>query len=423
MAQSKVSTLEGNELADDYVRTHIPKGRWADTWDLFKSSFSKLVIINVLVLLFFIPTIGIVYFRSAYVSQLGLIYPFSANGGIYPLTPSTVGLPEQIILSADLLFYSLVIASMLIASVGLAGAAYSIRKLIQTHGQFTFKGFFHGVKVCYLNTVVVAVVFATFYFASVVISDWAALAIANGASAGGPITAKVCIIIATVIVGVCLAWIWAVGVSYRVKPKYLLKNSFVLLFFTILQTILMLAFALIPVWIFLIGTTSQIMMIIAYVIFIFIGFSFILLCWFAYTQWVFDMFITPAVKTEKEAARAKMTPKQLEQEKEDEEKQVARELLAAGKSELIGRPVKPVDSDKISVPEIGITFNRGDIKRAADDRKAMENEVKEYYEAHKNEGRYAEYNKLFAEREKALQSPDNKKGKKNRVSSDNLLRK
>jgi hypothetical protein len=134
------------------------------------------------------------------------------------------------------------------------------------------------------------------------------------------------------------------------------------------------------------------------------------------------MFITPAVKTEKEKARAKMTPKQLEQEKEDEEKQVARELLAAGKSELIGRPVKPVDSDKISVPEIGITFGRGDIKRAAADRKTMESEVKEYYEAHKNEGRYAEYNKLFAEREKALQSPDNKKGKKNRVSSDNLLK-
>jgi hypothetical protein len=183
----------------------------------------------------------------------------------------------------------------------------------------------------------------------------------------------------------------------------------------------MLGFSLIPVWFLLIGQSVQFFKILAYIVFIFIGFSFIILCWFAYTQWVFDMFVTPAVKTEKEAARAKMTPKQLEAEKEEEEKQAARELLAAGKSELIGRPIKPIESDKISIGEIGLTYGRADVKRAAEDRKDMENGISEYYEAHKNDARYAEYNRLFAEREKALQSPD-KKNKKTRISSDNLLK-
>jgi hypothetical protein len=133
------------------------------------------------------------------------------------------------------------------------------------------------------------------------------------------------------------------------------------------------------------------------------------------------MFITPAVKNEKEAAKAKMTPKQLEAEKEEEEKQAARELLAAGKSELIGRPIKPIDANNISVNEIGITYGRADVKRAADDRKNMEDGIKEYYDAHKNDARYAEYNRLFAEREKALQ-PEDKKSKKKKISSDNLLK-
>ena len=159
MAQSKVSTLEGKEIADDYVRTSLPKGRWADTWDIFKSCFGKLVIINVLTLIFFVPGIALVYIRSAYVSQMGVLYPFASNIlGTYPVTPDMQGAAERIVLSADLLFYSLLIVAGFIAAVGLAGGAYSVRKLINTHGQFTVKGYFHGVKVCYLNTVLPVVV-------------------------------------------------------------------------------------------------------------------------------------------------------------------------------------------------------------------------------------------------------------------------
>lgn len=309
MAQSRVSTLEGKEIADDYVRTSLPKGRWADTWDIFKSCFGKLVIINVLTLIFFIPGIALVYIRGAYVSQMGFLYPFASNIlGTYPVTPGMQGAAERIVLSADLLFYSLLIVAGFIASVGIAGGAYSVRKLINTHGQFTVKGYFHGVKACYFNTVLAVTLLMVFVFASICVSDWTAIQIAEGASAAGPVTAKVFMIIATVIVGIVAMWLLAVGVSYRVGFVHLFKNTFVLLFATIIQTIFMLGFSLIPVWFLIIGMSSQFFLILAYIIFLFIGFSFILLCWFAYTQWVFDMFITPAVKTEKEAKRAKMTP-------------------------------------------------------------------------------------------------------------------
>ena len=422
MTQTKVTDLEGNELADDYVRTQVPKGRWSDAWDLFKNNFHKFVIINVLTLLFFVPGIAIVYFRLNYISQLGVLYPFSSNALFtYPFTPSTQGVAESIILSADLLFYSLLIVAAFIASVGVAGASYSIKKMINTHGQFTVKGYFHGIKVCYFNVLFPVTLFMVFLFASFVISDWSAQQIAYGYSAGGPITAQVFIIIATVIVGVIASWLLAVGVSYRVKFKYLIKNSFVLLFGTIFQTVLMLGFALIPVWFMIIGTQVMFFLILGCIVFIFLGFSFILLCWLAYTQWVFDMFITPAVKTEKEAKRAQMTPKQLAAEKEEEEKALARELLAAGRSELIGRPLRPIE-DSDTVGEIGIAFGRNDITRAAQERQNIVSGVNEYYEQHKTDTRYVEYERMFAEREKALQTPKGKKGKGKTVSSNNLLR-
>lgn len=422
MAQSKVSSLEGNELEDGYVRTHAPvKGRWSDTWDLFKANFVQFVIINVFTLLFFIPGVAVAYFRSAYISQMGLAYPFSNNAfALYPETPSMAGAAESIILSADLLFISLLIVVGLIASVGIAGACYSVKKLINTHGQFHLKDYFHGVKVCYFNVVFPVTVFMVFVFAAFCVSDWAALQTALGAPRGGPVTAEVFIIIATVAVGVIMMWILAVGVSYKVKFKYLLKNSFVLLFGTIIQSLFMVGFSLLPVWLLVLGSALEFFKIIGYIVFIFIGFSFIVLCWMAYTQWVFDMFITPAVKTEEEARRANLTPKQLEAEKQAEEKAQAREILAAGRSELVGRPMRPIDGGT-RVGEVGVAYGREDIARVADDRSKIRSELDDYYNRHKDETKYVEYEKMFAEREKALADDDGKKKKKKKVSRDNLL--
>ena len=421
MAESKVASLIGNELADDYVRTHLPKGRWADTWDLFKSNFFKLVIINVFTLLFFAPGIAIVYFKDMIITQMGTVYPLSSNPLFtYPLMPNMQGLQERIYLTWDLRFNALLIVAGFIASIGLAGACYSIKKLINTHGKFTIKGYFHGVKVCYFNVVFPVTVFMLFMYASLSISDWSAAKIAMGASSGGPVTAVVFSIIATVIVGIIAMWVLAVGISYKVKLKYLFKNSFVLLFGTIIQTLFMIGFSLIPVWLLLIGTQVTLFMYLAYIIFIFFGFSFIILCWLAYTQWVFDLYITPAVKSEEEARKAKLTPKQLAAEKEESDKQTAMELLAAGRSELIGRPILPIDGE-CAVKPLSAVFTRGDIAGASADREKLKTAVSAYEDEHKNDPVYVEYNKLFAEREKALQS-NGKKGKKKKVSADNLLK-
>ena len=116
MAESKLQSLVGNENAEDYVRTYAPKGRWRDAWQLFKSNFVRFIIINVLTLVFFIPVVAVIYLRLAYITGLATVYPFSANTGISIFTPSTVGLSERLVLSADLLFYS-----VMIIAVGVSG--------------------------------------------------------------------------------------------------------------------------------------------------------------------------------------------------------------------------------------------------------------------------------------------------------------
>lgn len=413
-----VDSLEGNELSKgDYLRKSVPESRWGDTWDVFKSNFGKIVLINIFILITFIPAIVLMFFRTAYINQLGSIYPFNPSI-TYPYYADLRGLTEGVYFSADLMFYGALVIAGFIASIGISGGAYSIKKLINTHGDFTVKSFFHGIRVCYFNTVLPVTVFLLFLFATVIIGDWKNLYIAKGGAAGGAITAYVFIIIATVLVTIYMAWVLAVGVSYRVKFFMLLKNSFVILIGTPLQTIIMVAFACIPLWLYLIGGFFAI---IAQVLFIFFGFSFMLLVWMSYTQWAFDMFITPNLKAEAERAKATKSEKQLALEREEEAKRTALEILAAGKSELVSRPIMPI-SDEVAVKSLGMTFTRAQLSDVADERQKLGAEIAAYEDAHKNDPVYAEYNKMFAEREKALQEPEGKKGKKKRVSADNLLK-
>ncbi|MDE6585436.1 MAG: hypothetical protein K2K80_01990 [Clostridia bacterium] len=408
-----VPNLEGNEIADDYTRQYVPKGRWSDTWGVFKSNFLKLVLINVFVLITFVPGIAIIFFRSMYISGLGLVYPFNSSI-LYPFYPEVAGLTERLTLSADLLFYALLIVAGFIASIGLSGATYSIRKLINTHGQFSVKGFFHGIKVCYFNTVLPVTFVTAFMFASLTIGDWMRVVSATGGNAAGAVTAYVFIIIATVLVCIYSAWLFAVGTSYRTSFSQLFKNSFVLMIGTPIQTIFMAGFSLIPVWFVMIGGFMQV---IGFIIFILFGFSMILLCWNAFTQWTFDAYVNPNLKAAKEEGAKKNA-----EENQVDPQQRARELLAAGKSELIARPIMPV-TDSGRFTSLGKTFTRNDLKAVNENREKLYSDVAAYEEAHKNDSVFVEYNKLFAEREKALQSETDKKGKKkNKISSDNLLK-
>ncbi|MDE6868004.1 MAG: hypothetical protein K2J83_02540, partial [Clostridia bacterium] len=414
--------LEGNEIADDYSRQAATRGRWGETWDVFKSNFGKLVLINIIILITFAPGIAIMVFRAMYVANLGAIYPFNANTGLgYPYYPDVQGLAENIHLTADLLFYSLLVVAGFIASIGLSGGAYTIKKLLNTHGKFSIKSFFHGVKVCYFNTVLPITIFMVFLVGTMLLGDWKDYVIAIGESRHGPLTAYSFAIIGTVLVGIYCAWVFVVGVSYRVKIAQVFKNAFVLLIGSPLQTVFFAAFAMLPVWLFIIGSAVDIVKIISYIVFIFLGFSFMLLVWLSFTQWVLDLYVTPNIKAAQEEAQAKLSPKELAAQKQEEDKHTAMELLAAGKSELIGKPIKPI-SDDTALTAISGSFTRESIGKVSSEREKLKSDVLAYEKEHMSDPVYAEYNKLFAEREKALKS-EGKKGKKKKLSADNLLKK
>lgn len=417
----KAEYFQGKEIADGYSRTSVPESRWADTWDVFKKSFSKMFLINLFMLITFSPAIGILFYRLYYINGiLGTSYPFNSSIS-FPFYPNMEGLVETVFFNADLVFYALLVASGIIAALGISGGAYCVKKMLQTHGAFSIKDFFHGIKTGYLKTVLPVILFLACFYCCIIARNYMNIAFATNGNKGGTVTLYVFAILFTVILGMYFAWLLSTGVSYRAKYTHIIKNSLSLFFSTIISTVFMAAFALLPVWIYLLGTAlggipilGFLLKMAAYVILMLFGFSVILLCWMSYSQWVFDAHITPAVKVEKKKkARDEAAPEV------KDEKTIAMELLAAGKSDLASRPMMPVSATQ-KVKSLGESFTREDILRVQTVREKVYKDADDYEKAHLNDPVYAEYNKMFADREKALKTDGKKKNK--RVSAENLLK-
>ena len=92
-------------------------------------------------------------------------------------------------------------------------------------------------------------------------------------------------------------------------------------------------------------------------------------------------------------------------------KEYSRAILAAGKSKLVSRPIKPID-DSLQVYELPTSFTREDLQRLRNSKQNIAEDTEAYAEEHKNDLRYVEYNKQFEEREKALQEPEDTKKKR-----------
>ena len=132
----------GKEKSEGYARASLPSNRWELFWDIFKGRFGKLVIVNLLTLLFFIPLILVLFFRYVAIINYGTIYPFAQGFGVgYMSVPSLGGYAENIIFNVNLLVYLFLPIAVTIAAVGISGGAYVIRNMVWTEGIFVANDF------------------------------------------------------------------------------------------------------------------------------------------------------------------------------------------------------------------------------------------------------------------------------------------
>ena len=139
--------IMGKEKSETYARSTLPSNRWELFWDIFKGRFFKLVIVNLLTVLFCLPAILLIVFNN--ISALGInsmcSYGQSFGAG-YMASSSFVGYSESISLSVNTSVMFLLPVALAIAAIGISGGAYIIRNMVWTEGIFVANDFWRGIK-------------------------------------------------------------------------------------------------------------------------------------------------------------------------------------------------------------------------------------------------------------------------------------
>lgn len=404
--------LEGKERDEEYARSTLPTSRWALFWDIFKGRFSKLVIVNLLMLIFFIPLILVYFFRSTMLGLQASWMPFASWMGVgYPAMPNLTGLPQELILSTNVFYGALMIVAGLIAAVGISGGMCVIRNMVWTEGIFVANDFWRGIKINIVVVLQSTLFYGVMLYLFSVSTSWSNWMLATAQGNAVLITiSKVISYIAIVIVSLMYLWMLSMGGNYKLKFFQLLKNSFLMTFGLIFQNIFFAALMLIPVILVLIGSFFQI---IGYVLLILLGISYMLLVWFDYSQWAFDKFFES--KREGGKVNRGIYPKGKggEQSKAVQEYQKNLEEAMSVKSDLSSRPIKPI-TDDLKVYELPESFSRDDLKKLRESKELIVEDTEKYAEEHKNDEKYVVYNAQFEKKEEPAEEENGKKksGKK-----------
>ena len=376
--------LMGKEKSEDFARASLPSNRWELFWDILKGSFWKLVLLNLLVLLFCLPLVLLVYYRGAVGKNYATIYPFAQGFGVGYQAPYTMqGFLESISYNANMVVYLALPIVMFIAAIGISGGAYTIRNMVWSEGVFVSNDFWKGIKQNYKQILLILLIFSLIFYLTILSSSLARYNIAGGASIVW--IYYVLEILSYVILGyysLMTLHMITLSVTYELTTWQVIRNSFyvTLAFFPL--SLFFGVVALIPFGLLFVSEQIPLLTLILVVVLLLMGFSYTLLVWTNYSQWTFDKFINDMVPGAKknrgiyEKYKAPSTEKTLSQYK------------AISRNSLNSRPIKPITDEEITLVELPQSFSREDLERLKASKTAMYEDNKKYIEEHKDDERY-----------------------------------
>ena len=419
--------LEGKERSEEYARSTLPTSRWSLFFDILKGRFGRLILTNLLVLVTFLPLIGVFVWRWLVMGSQGLAGPFGGGLGVgYPALPDISGAAEEMVFYSDMLFYGLVIPAMAIAGLGISGGMYIIRNMIWTEGIFVANDFVRCIKRNYWNVLEAVLIFSALLFLARTMGNLADWMVAQGAPSSGWLVASKVIGYIFVALGILIClWMISLGVNYKQGPWQLFRNAVVMIFGTFPQTVFFSVMALLPLA--LVIFTKGIVLIIGLILLFFLTLSYAMLVWMDYSQWAFDKFVNPDIGVatgrglydKNKASGGKNTNAELESAAMREYR---RQIVAMGRSKLVCRPIKPIDDD-LEIYQLPESFSREDLQKLKESKQKVVEDTEAYAAEHKDDEQFVEYNKQFEEQERALQAEDAGKKKKKKVKRPEMLNK
>lgn len=367
MAQKKgfISRLiEGPERAEGYARSTLPGNRWELGWDIFKTNMSKLIGLNLLMLVFFLPLLALVFLRYLNVTYLSSQTPFSQNVGFgYPAFPGMSGLTEYIYLSANTQAFIFLPIAAAIAAVGLSGGMYVMRNFVWAEGVSVGTDFWAGIKKNFWQIFGVTMLYSVFMLLCITAISYANYVIANESN-WLMVVSNVISYALAVLFTLVFFYALTLSVTYKLKFWQLLRNSFIFSIALLPMNLFFAAFALAAVLLLMLG---GIFATFGSVLFIMFGLSVFALVWTDYSHWAFDKFINDKVPGA--VKNRGIYSKNATEEEAD---------FSFEKSTLGKRRVKPVTDYDVEIAVLPESFSRADLQRLEESKAAMRRDSDEY---------------------------------------------
>ena len=421
MAQKKkygliTKFIIGSEKSEGFARASLPSNRWELFWDIFKGRFGKLIVVNLLVLLFCLPFMALLFFRYVAIVNYGMSYPFSQCFGVgYGALPSMVGVAENIVFQVNLMAYLLAPIALMIAAVGIAGGAYVIRNMVWTEGIFVANDFWRGIKQNIKQLLLVAIFFSVIFYVTVLAMSLCDQTLAIGTDIAWLYNlSKILAIILLVAVFIMTLHMITMSVTYELGFMALIKNSFLFTIGLLPHNLFFAFLGLLPFFVFMIGGILGGIGLILIVLF---GFSLVLLIWTNYSHWAYDKFINDHIPG---AQKNRGIYEKVRSDEAGAIKKYREQLTMAQRNSLNSKPIKPITDDELKLAELPTSFNRRDIERLNESRRALYEDHERYVEAHKNDPEFqvTEADKLIAqekgEREKRVEKAKKELAKRNK---------
>jgi len=387
--------LEGKERDESYARSTLPSNRWGLFWDIFKGRFSKLVILNLLMLIFFIPIIAVFIFRSFYISAQGALMPFASGLGVgVGALPNLMGVQESINISTNIQFGLFMLIGAMIASVGISGGIYVIRNMVWTEGIFVANDFWRGIKQNFLQILLTLVIYSAFFTLGILSLSAIDRMTALGGGSALLVIAKILVIIALVFFSICTLHMIAMSVTYKLKFGALLKNAMLFTIAMPFHNVFFLFLAVLPIMLTFLGGIFSSM---GYVAILLLAFSYMLLVWTDFAHWAFDRFINDRVPG---AKKNRGIYEKISENDSESLKQYRAQLAQMGPSSLSSRPIKPITDDELKLEELPTSFSRKDIEKLNESRRILYEDNEKYIEEHKNDPEFVQYVEQFEKLEK-----------------------
>lgn len=395
----------GSEKSEGYARASLPSNRWELFWDIFKGRFGKLVIVNLLVLIFCIPLILLLLFHYMGILSYGVIYPFSQAFGMgYCAPPSMVGYAENITLTVNLFVYMLTPFAFAIMAIGVAGGAYVIRNMVWTEGIFVANDFWRGIRQNVKQMLLIAIVYAFVFYVSMAAISLCDQFIATGQGASWIFTvSKIVTYVFLAVYSIMTMHMITMSVTYELKFKHLFKNSFLFTIALAPHNIFFLALGAIP---FIVLALGGMFLMIGIIAILLLGFSLIMLIWTDYSQWIYDKFVNDKIPG---AQKNRGIYEKIKESDSAALRQYTQQMALTQRSVLSDKPIKPITDDELKLAELPTSFNRKDLEKLRESKQAIYDDHARYVEEHKNDPEFQpteqelEAQKLEEERQKRIE--------------------